>query len=134
MDDHDKKIVIDVLIKRVNPFVVYLFGSEAKKRTRKDSDIDIAYLSDKRLSEYERFMVGQEIAGKVNREVDLIDLDRASTVFQVQVIGRGERIYQSNQLKRMEFEMKALKMYSKLNEERKPVLDKIEESGTIYER
>lgn len=33
----------------------------------------------------------------------------------------------------MKFEMLTLKMYAKLNEERQVVLDKIRESGEVYE-
>ena len=34
-------------------------------------------------------MLSQELADLLNREVDLIDLDKASTVFQAQVLNTG---------------------------------------------
>ncbi|MGF6947554.1 hypothetical protein QF028_000047 [Neobacillus sp. B4I6] len=79
-------------------------------------------------------MIAQEIATKLNRDVDLIDLSEASTVFQAQVIYTGRVIYCIDNNKKAKFELKTLKMYAKLNEERSPILKKVEESGSIYEK
>ncbi|MEH7377371.1 type VII toxin-antitoxin system MntA family adenylyltransferase antitoxin [Neobacillus drentensis] len=77
----------------------------------KDSDIDIAFLSDdKKLDKYEIFLIAQEIATKLNRDVDLIDLSEASTVFQAQVIYTGRVIYCTDNNKKAKFELKTLKM------------------------
>lgn len=116
----------------VSPYAIYLFGSYANDTVRNESDIDIAYLSDKMLSDYERFMVAQELASQLKNEVDLIDLQKASTVFQVQIVSTGKVIYCSDDYKRQLFEMKVLKMYSRLNEERAVILQRIKEDGSIY--
>lgn len=41
---------------------------------RKDSDLDIAYVADKPLSSYERFLLAGEIAQSCNVDVELIDI------------------------------------------------------------
>ncbi|MCD8501391.1 MAG: nucleotidyltransferase domain-containing protein [Bacillaceae bacterium] len=128
------EVIIDVLVPKLAPVVVYVFGSYAKGIERQTSDIDIAYLSDTQLEDYDRFMLAQRIAGDLNISVDLIDLTKASTVFQTQVISKGKSIYCKDEVERMKFEMLTLKMYAKLNEERKVVLDKILESGEVFER
>ncbi|MGL4762234.1 MAG: type VII toxin-antitoxin system MntA family adenylyltransferase antitoxin [Sarcina sp.] len=115
-----------------NVSIIYIFGSFARNEVREDSDIDIAFLCDKEINEYECFMKGQEIADAVKREVDLIDLKKASTVFIAQVVGTGKVIYCNDEVKRGYFEMRALKEYALLNEERKVILDRIKESGTVY--
>lgn len=79
-------------------------------------------------------MIAQELAAKLNREIDLIDLNKASTVFQAQIVQTGKTIYCRDERKKEEFELKALKMYVKLNEERSEIIKKIDESGTIYEK
>lgn len=110
-----------------------MFGSTAENRERKDSDIDIAYLSDTTLGNYERFLLAQDLANIVHRDVDLVDLSEASTIFQAQIIHKGKTIFCSDEERKIVFEMKTLKMYSKLNEERQIVLDDIKKRGSIYE-
>jgi uncharacterized protein len=130
-----EQVIIDVLTKSLSPFLIVLFGSIAKGTSHNESDIDIAYLSDKKcLDRYEIFMISQELAAKLGRDVDLIDLNQASTVFQAQIIHTGKVIYCIDDKKRQQFELKTLKMYTKLNEERFPVLKRIDESGAVYEK
>ncbi len=132
--DFDKLLMkaLNLLVKRINPVVVYLFGSAARNEMRNDSDIDIAYLSDAKLSQYENFMLAQELADIFNRDVDLINLRESSTVFKAQVVGTGKRIYCSDENRRMYFEMRAFKEYALLNEERGIVLRRIKERGSVY--
>ncbi|WP_191090769.1 type VII toxin-antitoxin system MntA family adenylyltransferase antitoxin [Niallia endozanthoxylica] len=130
-----EQIITDVLTEKLSPFLIILFGSTVKGNVRQSSDIDIAFLSDDKVSDqYEIFLIAQELASKLQRDVDLIDLSQASTVFQAQVVSTGKVIYCTDEHKRVQFEMKTLKMYTKLNEERSPILKNIEESGTIYEK
>ncbi|WP_258049710.1 type VII toxin-antitoxin system MntA family adenylyltransferase antitoxin [Clostridium weizhouense] len=113
-------------------FSCALFGSAAKGTLRDDSDIDIAFLTEKDVDSYECFIKAQELADIFKREVDLINLNTSSTVFKAQVIGTGKRIYCSDDTKRMFFEMRALKSYAMLNEEREVILKKIKERGRVY--
>jgi hypothetical protein len=77
-------------------------------------------------------MFAQELAEKINIDVDLIDLKKASTVFQGQIVSTGKAIYCLDDKKRMDYEMKTLKMYAKLNEERQFIIDNVQESGSIF--
>jgi hypothetical protein len=76
-------------------------------------------------------MIGQKLASLLDREVDLVDLSKASTVFQVQVVSTGKVIYCNDERRRMFFEMTVLKKYAMLNEERQCILEEIRERGTI---
>ncbi|MFC3882036.1 nucleotidyltransferase domain-containing protein [Bacillus songklensis] len=131
--ENAEKLITDFLINKVTPYVIYLFGSQATKHIHNESDFDIAYLSKQKLNHYERFMLAQELAAKLNRDVDLIDLEQASTVFQAQVINRGKILLCSNENERALFEMRTLKNYARLNEERQDVLKNITERGRVYE-
>ncbi|MFB7142128.1 nucleotidyltransferase domain-containing protein [Gottfriedia sp. NPDC056225] len=124
---------MNVLIKKIDPYTIILFGSAADERMRPDSDIDLAYLSDTKLSNYERFILSQELANLLNNNVDLIDLNTSSTVFQAEIIHNGKVIYCSDIERRINFEIKVLKMYAKLNEERKEIIDDIKKRGSIFE-
>lgn len=121
-----------IIIIKLKPYIIYLFGSGSRNELREDSDIDIAFLCDTKISSYEVFMLAQEIANIFNRDVDLINLKEASTVFKVQVIGKGKKVYCNNENRRMEFEIRALKEYALLNEEREVIMKKIQQRGNVY--
>jgi predicted nucleotidyltransferase len=112
------------------PFLIILFGSCAKGTMRSDSDIDIAFFSEKDYDAYEVFIAAQELAALMRRDVDLVDLSRASTVMKAQIVSVGRVIHCSNEAHRMVFFMNTLKEYAVLNEHRLPVLAKIAGRGS----
>lgn len=126
------KKAIEELKEEFDPIIIYLFGSAARNELREDSDIDIAFLTEKEVDPYKCFIKAQDLADIFNRDVDLINLNTSSTVFKAQVVGRGKKIYCSDETKRMYFEMRALKEYALLNEEREVILNKIKERGSVY--
>ena len=67
-----------------------------KNRVRNDSDIDIAILTDKQIDEYKLFMVSQQLADKLNREVNIVDLRKISTLFKAETLRTGKLIYNFN--------------------------------------
>jgi predicted nucleotidyltransferase len=125
-------IIKNFLIKNLDVDVIYFFGSSVKNTMREDSDIDIAFLSEKSVDPFDLFLLSQKLADLVGREVDLIDIKKATTVFQTQIISTGIVIYSRDEKKRAIFEMITYKSYARLNEEREEILDKIKESGSIY--
>ncbi|WP_257349718.1 type VII toxin-antitoxin system MntA family adenylyltransferase antitoxin [Pseudalkalibacillus decolorationis] len=134
MNENIEKIIVDVLVEKLSPFLILLFGSTVKRNTHSESDIDIAFLNDNtKFDKYEVFMIAQELATELNRDVDLIDLNQASTVFQAQILHTGNIIYCTDEQKKANYEMKTFKMYTRLNEERAEILKKIDESGSIHE-
>ncbi len=124
--------VINTLIEETSAYLIILFGSAASRRMRKDSDVDIAFLSNKDLSNYEVFMIAQELSSILNKDVDLIDLSKASTVLKANILGTGRVIYCVDDKKKHEFQIRTFKDYCLLNEERKVILDKIRQRGSIY--
>ena len=125
-------IINEFLFEKVNPYLIYIFGSSVKGIFREDSDIDIAVLSDEDISDYDLFMIAQELADVLKREVDLINLKNSSTVFKAQVVGNGQAIYCTDDTRRMYFEMYAFKDYAFLNEERAVILENIKKRGSVY--
>lgn len=132
LKDDNIKLINEFLTEKVHPYLVYLFGSSVNGIFRDDSDIDIAFFSDNEFSDYEVFMLAQEIADIVRRDVDLINLKKASTVFKAQIVGSGEVIYCTDDKRRMYFEMYAFKEYARLNEERAGILERIKRERTVY--
>lgn len=120
------------LLLEYKPIIIYLFGSASRNELREDSDIDIAFLSKEDIDEYDVFMKSQELVDIFKREVDLIDISKASTVFKAQIVGNGRIIYCSDDKERMFFEMRTFKEYVMFNDERKCIIEKIKERGSIY--
>ena len=81
--------------------MIVLFGSSVKGSMRNDSDVDIAFFSEQDYDSYEVFMVAQELATIIRRDVDLIDLSKVSTVMKAQIVSSGRVIYCSDELRRM---------------------------------
>lgn len=131
MNKNYDDLIISFLRKKINPYLIMLFGSINKDYFRNDSDIDIAFLSDFNLSQYDIFMLAQELADILKRDVDLVDLNKASTVFKVQIISTGRIIYSSDEYRRATFMMRALKEYALLNEERKIIIDNMLKGSEI---
>jgi len=111
---------------------IYLFGSAAAGELRADSDIDLAVLPSTLLSAAHLWSLAQTLAVSAGRDVDLINLQSASTVMRAQVISTGKRLYCANQSLCSEFEGRVYADYARLNEERQHILDDIRERGRIY--
>lgn len=124
----------DYLVKNLDPYLIMLFGSAVNGRLRAESDIDLAYLSDREMPAYDLFMLSQQIASILRRDVHLLDLDQVSTVMQAQVIANGKVILDREPPRRQEFFILVLKKYARLNEERASILAKIKERGSVFAR
>ncbi len=111
---------------------IYLFGSTGSIYAQPQSDLDIAVLPASKISPLVRWEVEQTLATKLNKEVDLIDLMRASTVLQFQIISTGKRIFSKNPLTCDLFETMVYSAYFYFNDERRSILEDIKKRGTIY--
>ncbi|WP_425801306.1 nucleotidyltransferase domain-containing protein [Desulfitobacterium sp. Sab5] len=134
LDSPQIKTVIHTLNSLIEPWLIILFGSYAKGRANEESDIDIAFLTDQKIEEYQSFCIAQKLAELLGKDVDCVNLQSASTVFQVQVIGHGRVLFCKDETRRKYYFLRTYKEYALLNEERAPILKKIKERGTIYGR
>lgn len=112
------------------PSAVYLFGSAATGHSHPDSDIDLAILPEHHCDPVEVFDVANRLAQGLGRHVDLVDLNRASTVMRKEVVRTGVLIDEKDPAKRIEFEMLALSDYARLNDEREPVLRSLKRTAS----
>ncbi|MHC6179307.1 type VII toxin-antitoxin system MntA family adenylyltransferase antitoxin [Clostridium sp. JNZ X4-2] len=133
MSQENVNKIVKLLNDKVKPYLIYIFGSSVNGIYRENSDIDIAFGSDNKFTPYEVFMLAQKLADILKRDVDLVDLNKASTVFKVQIIANGSCVYCNNDIRRAYFEMYAFKDYATLNEEREIILNDIKKRGQIYE-
>lgn len=136
MDDVDVLFNLDPVVQlldaRIEPYAVYLFGSAVRDTFRKDSDVDLAFLSDRTLTSYEQYLVSQEAADLLHREVDLVNLQTVETLFCAQIIAHGKLLVNKDKARVANFQIRTLKEYALLNEERAVILKGIQDRGSLY--
>jgi len=101
---------------------IYVFGSFDTQYETTDSDVDLAVLANEPLDQVELWRLAQDIAIDIRRNVEIIDLKEASTVFRFQVITTGKRFYCSDPKKCDATENVYLSMYLRFNEERSEII------------
>lgn len=102
--------------------VIYLFGSTVSKDVHSKSDIDLAVVAARPIDPVKLWYLAQDLALIVGKDVDLVDLRRASTVFRYQVINSGKRIFCMDPMNCDQLENTWDSMYLRLNEERNQIL------------
>ncbi|MTI58933.1 MAG: nucleotidyltransferase domain-containing protein [Firmicutes bacterium] len=132
IDEKFIKTIKDFLIAKLSPSLIIIFGSVLSANFRKNSDLDIAFLAQREVDPYKLFIITQELASLLSRDVDLVDLSQLSTVFKTQIIGKGEVIYSENKELINIFKLRTLKEYALLNEERAEIIERIEKEGKVY--
>ena len=113
---------------------VYRFGSTVGGGQGPESDIDLAVLSDRPIGPAVRFDLQERLASALRKTVDLVDLRSATPVMAIQVIAKGELLYDAEPGERGRFEDLVYGSYARLNEERRGILERIAAEGTVYGR
>ena len=111
---------------------IYGYGSHARDEARPTSDVDLAVLACHSIPAERLFELAQDLAVKLHRDVDLLDLRTASTVMRVHVIATGQCLLTQDDRATAEFEMYAYADYARLNEERRDLLKTITKRGLVY--
>jgi len=121
------------LIRRRVPGVrlIYRFGSSVSGETHAGSDVDLALVAQEPLEPVGRWELQEELAIALGKQVDLVDLLRASTVLRMQVVSTGELLWSSDDNERAWFEMYVYSSYARFQEERKGIVDRVLEEGTV---
>jgi predicted nucleotidyltransferase len=124
-----EKKIAEFLKKKIPELLgIYIYGSFAENRLTPDSDIDIAFLTWKKISAVEKWKIQEELASLLDIDIDLVDLKDASVVLRAEVVENGTRIYTKNEYECDNFEVTTYSMYADLNETRKDILNDIEEN------
>lgn len=111
---------------------VWVYGSVATGSARRDSDIDIAILPDRPMDGVDRWLRAQEVAARLRRDVDLVDLTAVPPLLRFEAFADGHRVAARDPLACDRFEMTAVSQYQRLNEERRELLDEIAQRGTVF--
>ncbi|MBE0657660.1 MAG: nucleotidyltransferase domain-containing protein [Bryobacteraceae bacterium] len=115
---------------------IYLFGTYGTPDEWPHSDVDIAVLLPHEQSRSQSRLMftpcHDALGAALGKRVDLVNAREVSTVFQVEIIASGRPLFCDGSGARAEFEMLALSLYQKLNEERSGIIESFLESGRAY--
>ena len=132
LSKEEKQLIIEYLRKKIEVKFIYLFGSFAKGEGRIDSDVDLAIYPSENINSYDLFIISNALASKIKRDTQIVNLKDIDTVFAAQIVGNREELYCQDELSMFNYNIKILREYAKLNEERQVILDAIEREGSIY--
>lgn len=108
-----QKQFASILNKNKHVMVVYLFGSYAKNRERKDSDLDIVVVLET-LSDFDYSSMYSKISSffpDKNLDLRVIIPKETSPLFLFQVVKSGVCLFERSKVQRLQFETYALKIY-----------------------
>ena len=111
---------------------VYLFGSRAVGEERPDSDLDLAVVLDGPADPVSLWMAGEDIASRLDVDVDLIDLLTADTVLKHQIVTTGKRLFAADPMDAERYEIFILNDMMYLNEIRAPLIADMKRRGSVY--
>ncbi len=129
----EKKETIITTLKNSIPSLqaLYLFGSFYDKSAKDESDIDIAFLSTELIDTKILWEISQRLSILLQRDVDLVELRSANTIFRYEIISNSERIYGSGYDVEY-FETLVYSFYLRFKQERKPIVDAIYADKKVF--
>ena len=83
---------------------VYVYGSYLTDSFSDESDLDIAIKVEGGLENRTRWDIQEELASKLGRNIDLLNLDSESLVMQFEVVSSGERVFSVNEEEIQQYE------------------------------
>lgn len=127
--------LIDLLRSHLDGLLaIYAFGSRVQGTADERSDLDLAVLVRGYAEPLQLWELAAEAADIAGCPVDLLDLRRASTVMQQQVLLGGERWWVAVGAEAGLFECAVLSEKVELDRARAPLLRDIERDGRVYGR
>jgi len=90
---------------------VYIFGSVATGRHRRDSDIDVAVVAKRTISSRERLRLEAYLSNLLQQDVDLVVFGQASSLLQHQILKYGQLVCENDPAERIRQEVRARAEY-----------------------
>ena len=90
---------------------VYVFGSSAAGKERRESDIDIAIMVRGSMGGFQRVQLETELSNLLGKDVDLVVFGSASPLLQHQILKYGRIVYEADPVERVRQEMTARREY-----------------------
>lgn len=121
-----KDKVIKLLNNALDCDAIVIFGSFARGTQNEESDVDIGVKLNKEVTKNELYNISNELAEKLKRDIDLVNLDTIENDgFKYEILINGEIIYCKDSYKFDLYKLDAYREYLDLNEARKAIIDEM---------
>ncbi len=90
---------------------MYIFGSVAQETAKPNSDTDIAIVSNRQVSGWERIELENKLSDQIGADVDLTVFHQASPLLQHQILKYGSLVYEESAEERIRQEVEARYQY-----------------------
>ncbi len=128
----EKETIITILKSSIPSLqAIYLFGSFYDNSANDESDIDIAFLATELIDIKIVWKISQKLSILLQRDVDLVELRTANTIFRYEIISNSDRIY-GNGYDVEYFETVVYSFYLRFQQERKPIVDAIYADKKVF--
>jgi len=106
---------------------VFVYGSFASGGVKKSSDIDVAILTeeDDIITFMDKSRMSLELEEITNRTIDLVSLNKVSSILQMQVLKKGKLLFCSDKALLTQFQVRVVREYIDLKRIRKPIEDQL---------
>ena len=115
LKDSQLAIINNIFKNHACILAAYLFGSQARNKENRYSDVDIAVLFDTGIKKEEYTNLQIEIMNDLNdvllKEVDVVILNRAALFLKYHVLKEGIKIYERGNRNEHNFEAQAIVQY-----------------------
>lgn len=132
MENNIESSIVKILSNKISCEAIVLFGSYARQTQNSESDIDIAIKVKEKIDNKKLYELQSILEDKLNKDVDLINLDEIGDTFRYEILISGKTLYCEDEFK---FEMYKLDMYREfleLNESRQIIINNIKKGEDIY--
>lgn len=103
--------------------LITLFGSAVGLDYQQNkSDIDIAFLATKKINNVQRWNIQENLASRLNSDVDLVDLNNSNDILRFEVISKGKNLFIKPSYKIECFLDSIYINYIQLNEDRAEII------------
>lgn len=107
---------MNIDFKKNQVILVYLFGSEVKGTSHKESDIDIGVLFDKKVNPKDYLRVEGKLIGLFSeilpeKEINIVNLKIASPLLRQTVVLEGKLLYAKSKIEKILFQVQTLHQY-----------------------
>ena len=113
---------------------IYIYGSMARGEGRPDSDVDIAVVQLEPVKPDQALILRSNLGVLLGRDIDILDLRRASTEIAYQVVGDGACVWGADNENVALYENSIMSMYANLQNERREIMEDIIKRGSVYGR
>ena len=126
------KKIKEIILNKIEVDAIVLFGSYARHRERPDSDIDVAIKPITNIKENILLELQNTIEDEIDTDLHLINLDMVEEDFRYDILITGETLYARDEIEFWEYKFRAYSDYLELSEDRRIIVDKLKEGGTLY--